>query len=95
MANLAAGQPIQKVDQASSSQSPLAKFPPLPNQKTFDKTNPLNYKALLKNKDSNVTMPIEMKSGEFADEEPLVRWTEGEVTRMNIIGFSSWKGCST
>ncbi|KAG5590151.1 hypothetical protein H5410_040665 [Solanum commersonii] len=77
MANLATGQPILKADRASSSQSPLTQFPPLPNQKTIplslDKTNALNYKALLKNKDSNVTMPIEMKIVEFVEGKPWVR----------------------
>ncbi|WMV46719.1 hypothetical protein MTR67_040104 [Solanum verrucosum] len=77
------------VDPTSSSHAPLAQFPHLPNQNTtpmsHDNANPLNYKLLLKNKLSKDITPIEIKAVEFVDGEPVVRWLEAEVTRMNII----------
>ncbi|KAG5606443.1 hypothetical protein H5410_027935 [Solanum commersonii] len=52
---------------------------------SHDNANPLTDKLLRKNKLSKDIAPIEMKADEFVDGEPVVRWSEAEVIRMNTI----------
>lgn len=88
MASPAGSQPVLPAGQPLNNRTPSSRNTPIIPQ-------PLDYTHILKPSALNTIMhvkpnmitvaPIPIKSVTFLHGQPLIKWTEAEVTRMNII----------